>query len=49
MLFDATLMIFRVHGEDVKLLLAGASLRFNNPTTATKFHTALTAAFHRGM
>ena len=37
---------FEVHGEDVKLLLAGASLRFNNPTTETKFHTTLTAAFH---
>ena len=31
---------FEFHGEDVKLLFAGASLRFNNPTTAT---------FHRGM
>ena len=40
---------FEFHGEDVKLLFAGASLRFNNPTTATKFHTTLTAAFHWGM
>ena len=43
------LWFFGVHGEDVKLLLAGASLRFNNPTTATEFHIALTSAFHRGM